>query len=200
MKLVKMITQHSKPIFISESAHRWSPLLGRGKCGIFMIALIAATMFEIPALAAITSQHYVDTMNALNEKIANKTTTVTAASTDAEYPSARAVYTGLAAKVDSSALAPVATSGSYNDLADKPASAQIQSDFTQMDAAAPDYVKNKPTLGTAAAAAATDFATAAQGLRADNAVLTTPGTQSMAGTYTVTGALDVPTPPLPVAL
>lgn len=52
----------------------------------------------------------------------------------------------LDAKADSSSLATVATSGSYNDLS------------------------NTPTLGTAAAADTTDFATATQGSKADTAV------------------------------
>ncbi|MCL2889784.1 MAG: hypothetical protein FWF34_00800, partial [Alphaproteobacteria bacterium] len=53
---------------------------------------------------------------------------------------------GLASKANTADLAPVATSGSYNDLS------------------------GRPTLGTAAAANASDFATAAQGVKADNAV------------------------------
>jgi hypothetical protein len=78
-------------------------------------------------------------------------------------------------------------------LAQLPIGAQIQSDFNQTDNTAPDFIKNKPTLGTAAAAASTDFATAAQGTRADNAVLTT------SGTYVMSGVLHVPTPDLPQA-
>jgi hypothetical protein len=50
------------------------------------------------------------------------------------------------AKANSADLADVATSGAYSDLS------------------------GKPTLGTAAAAASTDFATAAQGAKADSAV------------------------------
>ena len=44
-------------------------------------------------------------------------------------------------------LATVATSGSYNDLTDKPSipAAQVQSDWTQSDTTAVDYIKNKPT-------------------------------------------------------
>lgn len=51
-------------------------------------------------------------------------------------------------KVDSSDLASVATSGSYNDLSNKPTipAAQIQSDWTQTDTEEPDYIKNKPTI------------------------------------------------------
>lgn len=44
-------------------------------------------------------------------------------------------------------LATVATSGSYNDLTNKPTipAAQIQSDWNQSDNSAADYIKNKPT-------------------------------------------------------
>lgn len=49
-------------------------------------------------------------------------------------------------------------SGSYNDLSDKPTipDAQVQSDWNQSDNTKVDFVKNKPTLGTAAAK---DYAT-----------------------------------------
>lgn len=45
-------------------------------------------------------------------------------------------------------LATVATSGSYNDLSNKPTipAAQIQSDWTQASTGALDYIKNKPTI------------------------------------------------------
>lgn len=46
----------------------------------------------------------------------------------------------------------------------------VQADWDEADSTALDYIKNKPTLGTAAAAATTDFATAAQGAKADTAV------------------------------
>lgn len=47
-------------------------------------------------------------------------------------------------------LATVATSGSYNDLTDKPTipAAQVQSDWTQADNTKVDYIKNKPTIPT----------------------------------------------------
>lgn len=45
-----------------------------------------------------------------------------------------------------------------------------QSDWAQSDNTKVDYIKNKPTLGTAAAADTTDFATATQGGKADTAV------------------------------
>lgn len=46
----------------------------------------------------------------------------------------------------SSSLAAVATSGSYNDLIDKPVipAAQVQSNWSQSDTDAVDYIKNKP--------------------------------------------------------
>lgn len=44
-------------------------------------------------------------------------------------------------------LATVATSGSYNDLTDKPVvPEQVQSDWDESDSSATDYIKNKPTL------------------------------------------------------
>lgn len=57
-------------------------------------------------------------------------------------------------------LATVATSGSYDDLTDKPF--LFSGDY--------DDLSNKPTLGTAAAADVGDFATATQGSKADTAV------------------------------
>ena len=58
------------------------------------------------------------------------------------------VTTALAAKVDASSLASVATSGDYDDLTNKPSipAAQIQSDWTQSDNTKLDYIKNKPSL------------------------------------------------------
>lgn len=58
-------------------------------------------------------------------------------------------YTDLSNKPS---LAAVATSGSYNDLTNKPTipAAQIQSDWTQTNTVAKDYIKNKPSLATVA--------------------------------------------------
>ena len=54
--------------------------------------------------------------------------------------------------VASGDLATVATSGSYNDLTNKPTipAAQVQSNWTQTTTTAVDYIKNKPTLATVA--------------------------------------------------
>lgn len=48
-------------------------------------------------------------------------------------------------------LAAVATTGSYNDLSDKPTipTTQIQSDWNQTDNTAKDFIKNKPTIPAA---------------------------------------------------
>lgn len=61
-----------------------------------------------------------------------------------------------------SSLATVATSGSYDDLDDKPTipAAQIQADWDQSDNTAKDFIKSKPTLGTAAAKDSTNNVTA----------------------------------------
>ena len=49
-------------------------------------------------------------------------------------------------------LATVATSGNYNDLTNKPSipAAQIQSDWTQSNTLAKDYIKNKPAFSSVA--------------------------------------------------
>ena len=53
-------------------------------------------------------------------------------------------------KADSADLAEVATSGSYNDLTDKPTipAAQVQSDWNEGDTTSKAYIKNKPTIPT----------------------------------------------------
>lgn len=70
-------------------------------------------------------------------------------SNSSENPVQNKVITAaLANKADSSSLATVATSGSYNDLSNKPTipAAQIQADWEQSDNTALDYIKNKPTI------------------------------------------------------
>lgn len=71
------------------------------------------------------------------------------------------IYDGTASKWVNVELATVATTGSYNDLSDKPSipDAQIQSDWEEADNTKVDYIKNKPTLGTAAAKDSTDTVT-----------------------------------------
>jgi len=71
-------------------------------------------------------------------------------------------------------LATVATSGSYNDLSNLPtlfsgAYADLTGKPTLFSGAYADLT-GKPTLGTAAATASTDYATAAQGAKADTAL------------------------------
>ena len=94
--------------------------------------------------------------NALNLK-ADKSTTYTKSQVDSALAlkaDASSVYTKgqtdtlLNAKANTSDLATVATSGSYNDLTNKPTipAAQVQSDYEQADSTAVDYIKNKPDL------------------------------------------------------
>jgi hypothetical protein len=58
------------------------------------------------------------------------------------------IYDSGTSKFENTPLAAVATSGDYNDLSNLPTipAAQIQSDWTQANTAALDYIKNKPTL------------------------------------------------------
>ena len=67
-------------------------------------------------------------------------------------------------------LATVATSGSFNDLSNKPSPFDPSTLATVATSGAYSDLSGKPTLGTAAATAATAYATAAQGALADSAV------------------------------
>lgn len=57
----------------------------------------------------------------------------------------------ISGKANSADLATVATSGSYNDLQNKPTipDAQIQADWEQADTTKKDFIKNKPTIPAA---------------------------------------------------
>lgn len=90
--------------------------------------------------------------------------------TKAGADAAFATAAQLAGKVDSSALATVATSGAYGDLTGQPSipAAQVQTDWTASTGMG--AILNKPTLGTAAAQDVTAFATAGQGAKADTAI------------------------------
>lgn len=65
-----------------------------------------------------------------------------------DYVTRTELATDLEDYVESSDLAAVATSGSYNDLLNKPSipAAQVQSDWNQSDSSAVDFIKNKPTI------------------------------------------------------
>ena len=56
----------------------------------------------------------------------------------------------LGSKANSADLAEVATSGSYNDLSDKPTipATQVQSDWNESDTTNKAFIKNKPTIPT----------------------------------------------------
>ena len=70
-------------------------------------------------------------------------------STSDEWENAAVDYSNIANKPT---LATVATSGSYDDLTDKPTipAAQVQADYGQTDNTKIDYIKNKPNLATVA--------------------------------------------------
>lgn len=83
---------------------------------------------------------------------ANTSTTYTKTEVDTALSGKADVPAGGASYVTTADLATVATSGSYNDLSNKPTipAAQIQSDWNQTTTTAKDYIKNKPTLATVA--------------------------------------------------
>lgn len=78
----------------------------------------------------------------------------------------RIIFTGLMCNVVLAAYADIASVQYVQSVLPDVS----QSDWNQTNATSPDFIKNKPTLGTAASAAATDFATAAQGALANTAV------------------------------
>lgn len=108
---------------------------GRLSSVFFVLALIFCFS---AAHADIAAQSYVDNLNANVQD--NYVTTINLAN---------AIAAAIAAKADTASLAPVATSGSFNDLTDKPVipAAQVQSDWNQTNTASLDYIKNKPTVG-----------------------------------------------------
>lgn len=67
-----------------------------------------------------------------------------------DLPTATELAQELGGKANSADLAEVATSGSYNDLSDKPTipAAQVQSDWNEGDTTSKAYIKNKPTIPT----------------------------------------------------
>lgn len=67
-----------------------------------------------------------------------------------DLPTATELAQELGGKANSADLAEVATSGSYNDLSDKPTipAAQVQSDWNENDTTSKAYIKNKPTIPT----------------------------------------------------
>ena len=75
------------------------------------------------------------------EAKANKSTSITAQSTDTEYPSALAVKT----YVDQNGFNP----SSMETVTETPSLLQAQADWNQSDSTAADYIKNKPTIPAA---------------------------------------------------
>ena len=99
-------------------------------------------------------------------------------------------------------FATVATSGSYNDLSNKPTipAAQVQSNWTQTTTTAVDYIKNKPTLATVATSGSyNDLSNKPTIPTVNNATLTIQKNGSTVKTFTanassnVTANITVPT-------
>ena len=91
---------------------------------------------------------------------------------------------GIATELPGAVLAGVATTGDYNDLTNKPAPFDPNTLATVATTGEYSDLLSKPTLGTAAATASTDYATSAQGIKADTA--TQPGdlaTVATSGSY-----------------
>ena len=67
-----------------------------------------------------------------------------------DLPTATELAQELGGKANTADLAEVATSGSYNDLTNKPTipAAQVQSDWNESDTTSKAYIKNKPTIPT----------------------------------------------------
>ena len=89
------------------------------------------------------------------------------------YYDKTATDTLLSAKADTSSLASVATSGSYDDLTNKPTipDAQVQSDWSQSDNTKVDYIKNKPLVPVIETATIQNVAIASFNDGADNVPL-----------------------------
>ena len=114
------------------------------------------------------------------------------------------LQSALNAKANTASLATVATSGSYADLTSKPSipPAQVNSDWSAVSGVAQILNKptlfsgayadltGKPTLGSAAASNTSDFASSAQGAKADAALPKSGGT--MTGAITFAGSQTWP--------
>src|SRR5690606_30012190 len=109
-----------------------------------------------------------DYTTAEKSKLAGVEAGATANATDAQLRD-RATHTGTQAASTITGLAAVATSGAYGDLSGRPTipAAQVPADWNATTGVA--RILNKPTLGTAAPANTADFATAAQGNKAETA-------------------------------
>ena len=98
--------------------------------------------------------------------------------------------TGMGQILNKPTLATVATSGSYNDLTDKPTiPGQVQSDWNQTNSSEADYIKNKPTIP--AAQVQSDW-TATTGM---GVILHKPSLASVATSGSYTDLTDTPTIP-----
>lgn len=106
--------------------------------------------------------------------------------------SQKAVTDELALKVDASSLATVATSGSYNDLSNKPTipAAQVNSDWNANSGVA--QILNKPTLATVATSGSyNDLSNKPTIPTVNNATLTIQQNGTSVGTFTANASANV---------
>lgn len=151
---------------------------------------------DVPFLIGADIAHFVPDSRTINGHDLTGDVTLTKAdvglgnadnTSDADKPLSTAAINALALKTDDATLAAIAKTGSADDLADGAsnvamktgersklagiaagAEVNVQADW---DAASGDAaILHKPTLGTAAATDASDYATAAQGAKADTAI------------------------------
>lgn len=98
----------------------------------------------------------------------------------------------VATKATLSSLSTVATTGSYNDLTDKPdIPTAVQSDWTEADTEAVDYIKNKPNLATVATTGSyTDLSNTPTIPTVNDSTLTIQSNGTTAGTFTANSSTD----------
>ena len=149
----------NKPTNVSDFTNDSGYLNFTGAAQLFYDKSAADQLLALKANSADLAK--VATSGSYNDLL-NKPTNVSDFTNDANYLN----YTGaaqlfydkaaadqlLALKANSADLAKVATSGSYNDLKNKPhiPNDQVQADWCETGTGEPSYIKNKPNLATVA--------------------------------------------------
>lgn len=106
---------------VSQQVTNLSDTINNEDTGLAAQIANAVSVAGAAQTAATDAKETADTVNtnlALKENVVNKVQTIEDNTTT--YPSSAAVYDALAAKADTGSLAAVATTGSYDDLTDKP--------------------------------------------------------------------------------
>lgn len=123
----------------------------------FTSTISTNAVFSAPTIVILLYDGNLSTWSVETASVPTKTSDITNDGDDGVHPFlatddvATVATTGAYSDLSGTpSLATVATSGSYNDLSDKPTipAAQVQSNWTQTNTAAVDYIKNKPTIPT----------------------------------------------------